>query len=86
MVFKFYQCCSPSFVTAKRDDLFIDSRLHSQERIYRGPKASIPDFNYDDPREFARRSISLENIPLPDATERFKYQILLDHLKFEEAF
>ncbi len=42
-------------------------------------------YQLDDPREFARLRISLENILPPDATERFKYQILLDHLKFEEA-
>ncbi|XP_073769332.1 uncharacterized protein [Danio rerio] len=67
-----------------RDYKFTDQQPRRQERSYRGPKPSIPDFTCDDPREFARLRISLENILPPDATERFKYQILVDHLKFEE--
>ncbi len=38
-----------------------------------------------DPREFSRLRIALENILPENATERFKYQILVDHLKLEEA-
>ena len=53
--------------------------------MYRGPKPKIPDFSKGDPREFARLKTSLDNLLPPDATERFKYQILVDHLKFEEA-
>lgn len=35
--------------------------------------------------EFARVKVALEN-PLPeDGTEHFKYQILVDHLQYEEA-
>lgn len=68
-----------------RDYSVTDLQPRRQERSYRGPKPSIPDFSCDDPREFARLRISLENILPPDATERFKYQILMDHLKFEEA-
>lgn len=56
-----------------------------QERIYRGPKPTIPDFIKGDPREFARLKVSLDNLLPEDATERFKYQILLEHLKFEDA-
>lgn len=56
-----------------------------QEREYRGPKPTIPDFTKGDPREFARLKVSLDNILPADATERFKYQILLEHLKFEDA-
>ncbi|RXN24065.1 hypothetical protein ROHU_036624 [Labeo rohita] len=56
-----------------------------QERIYRGPKPTIPDFTKGDPREFARLKVSLDNLLPGDATERFKYQILLEHLKFEDA-
>lgn len=55
------------------------------EYIYRGPQPTIPDLNRGDPREFARLKTSLENLLPHDATERFKYQILVDHLKFEEA-
>ncbi|XP_038160417.1 uncharacterized protein LOC119796094 [Cyprinodon tularosa] len=56
-----------------------------RESVYRGPKATIPDFTKGDPREFNRMKDSLENLLPADATERFKYQILLDHLKFEDA-
>ena len=56
-----------------------------QERTYRGPKPAIPKFTKEDPREFARLKIALENLLPQDATERFKFQVLTDHLKFEEA-
>lgn len=57
----------------------------TRERIYRDPKPTIPDFTSEDPRQFARLKLSLENILPDDATECFKYQILVEHLKFEEA-
>lgn len=57
----------------------------SSETTYRGPTPSIPKFTRDDPREFARLRLALDNILPADATERFKYQVLCDHLKFEEA-
>lgn len=57
----------------------------SQESTYRGPAPTIPNFVKPDPREFSRLRIALENILPADATERFKYQILVDHLKLEEA-
>ncbi|XP_073727789.1 uncharacterized protein [Misgurnus anguillicaudatus] len=63
-------------------------RTHSpatRESVYRGPNPSIPDFTVEDPRQFARLKISLDNLLPYDATEQFKYQILLEHLKFEEA-
>lgn len=44
-----------------------------QERIYRGPKPTIPDFIKGDPWEFARLKLSLDNLLPEDATERFKY-------------
>ncbi|KAK7880872.1 hypothetical protein WMY93_032490 [Mugilogobius chulae] len=53
--------------------------------VYRGPKPTIPPFTKGDPREFARLKVALENLLPEDATERFKYQILLDHLKHEDA-
>lgn len=56
-----------------------------QEPVYRGPKPSIPFFTKGDPREFTRLKIALDNLLPADSTERFKYQILVDHLKFEEA-
>ncbi|KAK7913314.1 hypothetical protein WMY93_013525 [Mugilogobius chulae] len=56
-----------------------------QERTYRGPTPTIPNFSHPNPREFARLRIALDNLLPKDATERFKYQILVDHLKLEEA-
>lgn len=58
---------------------------HYHETVYRGPKPTIPTFTKGDPREFARLKVALENLLPVDATERFKYQILVDHLKYEEA-
>ncbi|KAL0171399.1 hypothetical protein M9458_031710, partial [Cirrhinus mrigala] len=56
-----------------------------QETTYRGPMPTIPDFSTKDPSQFTRLKIALENLLPPDATELFRYQILLDHLKLEEA-
>lgn len=55
------------------------------EQAYRGPRPTIPKFSQPDPSEFARLRIALENLLPPDATELFSYQILVDHLKLEEA-
>lgn len=55
------------------------------EATYRGPKPHIPCLTDDDPRQFARLKMALEIILPRDATERFKYQILVDHLKLEDA-
>lgn len=59
--------------------------LPAQEKFYLGPKPRIPMFIHRDPTEFARLKMSLENLLPADATELFKYQILVDHLKLEEA-
>jgi len=57
-----------------------------REKIYRGPKPSIPEFTRADPRQFAQLRLAFDNNILPaDATERFKYQVLCDQLRFEEA-
>lgn len=55
--------------------------------LYSGPKPfqTIPTFIHPDPNEFARLRIALTNLLPLDATELFKYQILVDHLKLEEA-
>ncbi|XP_057695374.1 uncharacterized protein LOC130917729 [Corythoichthys intestinalis] len=55
------------------------------EHAYRGPTPTIPYFVHEDPREFTRLKVALDNLLPRDATEQFKYQILLDHLKLEEA-
>ncbi|KAJ8009984.1 hypothetical protein DPEC_G00069840 [Dallia pectoralis] len=59
--------------------------FRGKEMSYRGPRATIPDFVHPNPREFSRLNIALENLLPEDATERFKFQILLDYLKLEEA-
>ena len=41
--------------------------------------------NHPNPREFNRLRIALDNLLPYDASERFKYQILIDHLKAEET-
>ncbi|XP_067218788.1 uncharacterized protein [Chanodichthys erythropterus] len=63
------------------------STLHPDEResTYRGPTPTIPDFITGDPSEFTRLKIALENLLPPDATELFRYQILMDHLRLDEA-
>ncbi|KAL7830010.1 hypothetical protein SRHO_G00311370 [Serrasalmus rhombeus] len=55
------------------------------ERYYRGPQPTIPYFRNKDPSEFARLKMALDNLLPSDSTELFKYQVLVDHLKIEEA-
>lgn len=55
------------------------------ELVYRGPKPTIPKLIQPDPSEFARLRLALENLLPPNSTELFRYQILVDHLKLEEA-
>lgn len=56
-----------------------------QETTYRGPQPTIPDFIHRDPGEFTRLKLALGNLLPEDATELFKYQVLVDHLKLMEA-
>lgn len=55
------------------------------ESAYRGPRATIPNFSHRDPGEFTHLKIALENLLPAHSTEMFKYQVLVDHLKLEEA-
>lgn len=55
------------------------------ERSYWGPRPTIPDFRRRDPGEFTRLKIAQGNLQPADATELFKYQVLVEHLKLEEA-
>lgn len=52
---------------------------------YRGPKPSLPYLVHKDPSEFALLKLALHNLLPGDASELFKYQILVDHLQLEEA-
>lgn len=54
-------------------------------QVFRGPQPIIPKFIHPDPSEFTRICIALENLLPSNTTELFKYQILVDHLKLEEA-
>lgn len=77
---------APSY--SHRDSSFVQVPSFNEpqrETTYRGPKPTIPRFTSPDPREFARMKIALENLLPGDATERYKYQILTDHLQCEEA-
>lgn len=65
--------------------LAYDPTTQLQERGYRGLKPSIPLLLNTDPQEFARLRMVLENVLPNDAIELFKYQILTDHLKLDEA-
>ncbi|KAL1258160.1 hypothetical protein QQF64_011404 [Cirrhinus molitorella] len=73
-------CITRRSVTSPRAEM-----VHMQERIYRGPVPTIPVLTSADARQFSRLRMALENLLPADATERFKYQILTDHLKVEEA-
>ncbi|KAL1255454.1 hypothetical protein QQF64_013515 [Cirrhinus molitorella] len=55
------------------------------EKEYRGPTPKIPLFIHRDPMEFSRLKLALTNLLPRDATELFKYQVLVDHLRLEEA-
>lgn len=70
----------PSFKNKRRHHHSPSSPV-DQERVYRGPTPMI----HPNPREFARLKIALENILPVDTTECFKFHILLEHLKLEEA-
>lgn len=74
-----------SYPTRRSEDVPRAAAPCFQERMYRGPKPSIPSLTTPDPREFSRLRMALENLLPADATERFKYQILTDHLQLEEA-
>ena len=58
---------------------------HVPETSYYGPRPTIRNFSRRDPSEFAHLKLSLENLLPPDASELFKYQVLVDHLQLEEA-
>lgn len=55
------------------------------EASYYGPRPTIRNFSRRDTSEFARLKLSLEDLLPPDASELFKYQVLVDHLQLEEA-
>lgn len=54
-------------------------------RRVKGSSAPIPLFVHKDTMEFSRLKLALANLLPADTTELFKYQILVDHVKLEEA-
>ncbi len=58
-----------------------------QRMLYSPPKPKIPDFTSDSEREFANMKLALDNLlePYPELTEKYKYHVLLEHLKLPEA-
>lgn len=55
------------------------------ERHYRSPCPTIPCFCSNDPSEFARLKLALDNLLPPESTEMFQYRVLIDHLKLDDA-
>lgn len=55
--------------------------------IWCAKKPQIPDLTADSEREFANLKLALDNLlePYPVLTEKYKYHVLLEHLKLPEA-
>lgn len=55
--------------------------------LHAAPQPKIPDFINDNEREFAHLKLALDNLLEPHAEldEKYKYHILLEHLKLPEA-
>ncbi|KAI3375532.1 hypothetical protein L3Q82_003856 [Scortum barcoo] len=80
-----HQLPSRSWMQPPPSGLFPGRNSSVTESGYYGPRPSIRNFSRRDPSEFARLKLSLENLLPPEATELFKYQVLVDHLQLEEA-
>lgn len=74
-----------SLRTPYRDLPYQPSSAAVEEKEYRGPTPKIPLLINRDPMEFSRLKLALTNLLPRDATELFKYQVLVDHLRLEEA-
>ncbi len=71
--------------TSFRDLPYQPSSAAVEEKEYRGPAPKIPLFIHRDPMEFSRLKLALTNLLPRNVTELFKYQVLVDHLRLEEA-
>lgn len=80
-----YQYKQPTGPKSAPRTNFLNLNPAGQESTSQGRVPTIPNFCTKDPSEFTRLKIALENLLPPDATELFWYQILLDHLKLDEA-
>lgn len=86
----FFQSCQvqvlPESTQKSHQPLFnYNSERSAWERTYHCLTTKIPSLTSPDPRQFMRMRIALEDVFSEDATERYKFQILTDHLKCEEA-
>lgn len=63
-----------------------DRSIH-QQALHAIPQPKIPDFVNDNEREFANLKLALDNLlePHMELDEKYKYHILLEHLKLPEA-
>ncbi len=61
--------------------------LTPHRSLHAAPRPKIPDFVNDNEREFANLKLALDNLLEPHAEldEKYKYYILLEHLKLTEA-
>lgn len=64
--------------------------LQSGPLIFQSPATMdhapiIHNFSHRDPSKFAWLKLSVQNLLPPEATELFKYQVLVDHLQLEGA-
>ncbi|KAK7912857.1 hypothetical protein WMY93_013068 [Mugilogobius chulae] len=55
--------------------------------LYGAPKPTIPDFSTDSERDFANLKLALDNLlnPYVQLSEKYKFHVLLEHLKLPEA-
>lgn len=77
-------CCSQPHV-APPNFPEIQPNIARQKIIYRGLQPTIPDFTCRDPGAFACLKLALNNLLPGEATELFKYQVLVGHLKLIDA-
>lgn len=88
---RFQRTQSPSLLAASREPkcLRAGGALRDDkpppQRTGPGPRPSIPHLTSPDTREFLKMRIALETAVPKDATERLKFQVLVEHLKYEEA-
>ena len=59
----------------------------SEPPLYGVPKPTIPNFTEDSERAFANLKLALDNLldPYIQLSEKYKYHVLLEHLKLPEA-
>lgn len=61
--------------------------MANQSSAYGVPTPKIPDFSIDSEKEFANLKLAIDNLLEPHSvlSEKYKYHVLLEHLKLPEA-